>query len=85
MQFQQKATLDHPSGPGRGQRAAAGEAGELTIPADFARQIGLGRSMTYLEAYEWLQAHGSRRRASTFVAAVLALRGDERVQGRELG
>jgi hypothetical protein len=60
------------------------EAGNLAIPTDFARRIGLRTSMTYLEAFEYLRAHGGRGQASMFVAAVLALRSDERVQGREL-
>jgi hypothetical protein len=59
------------------------EAGNLVIPADFSRRIGLRPGTKYIEAYDRLKVHGSRRQASVFVAAVLALRSDERVQGKE--
>ena len=59
------------------------EAGNLVIPADFSKRIGLQPRTRYIEAYDRLKVHGTRRQASVFVAAVLGLRSDERVQGKE--
>jgi hypothetical protein len=60
------------------------DAGNLTLPPDFAQQLGLRWPVTYGRAYARVKRSASRRIAAIFVGAVLALRRDERVQGRDL-
>jgi hypothetical protein len=56
----------------------------LTISAWLMTKLGLESPITYADAYDQIVAANDRRGAGLFVRAVLALRQDERVQGREL-
>jgi hypothetical protein len=57
----------------------------LTLPAEAATRLGLPPATTYTDARAAVARSGDRSRARDFTAAVLRLRRDERVQGRELG
>jgi hypothetical protein len=60
------------------------DAGALVMPVHCASQLGLRSPITYAQAYMRLKRSGSRAAAAIYVGAVLALRRDERVQGRGL-
>lgn len=61
-----------------------GDAGELQIPERDAVALGLATQTCYREALSAVVVSQNRKMARDYVRAVLALRGDERVQGREL-
>jgi len=57
----------------------------LRLKGKFSRQLGLPDDATYGEALNTVLTSGVSGQARKFVAAVLALRRDARVQGQELG
>lgn len=57
----------------------------LPLDAPHVNRLGLPDGTTYGEALNAVLTSGNRGRAGKFVAAVLALRADHRVQGQELG
>jgi hypothetical protein len=64
--------------------AIRGDASALKLPRHFLTQLGLPDGATYATAMKEINVNGTTRKAGKFTAAVLALRHDERVQGREL-
>jgi len=57
---------------------------DLDIPEADAVRLGLNSPMTYGQAYRLVATGGSPAKARDYVRAVLALRRDKRVQGKEL-
>ena len=62
-----------------------GDAGALVLPDEQAERLGLRTPTTYGQAYQGMMQLASPGQAAAFTRAVLALRRDERVQGRDLG
>jgi hypothetical protein len=60
------------------------EVTELVMPEAFAKRLGFPAMVTYGEAHNRIARSGEPVKARDYIRAVLALRRDERVQGREL-
>jgi hypothetical protein len=60
------------------------EVTELVMPEAFAKRLGLPAMVTYGEAHNRVARSGVPVKARDYTRAVLALRRDDRVQGREL-
>jgi hypothetical protein len=60
------------------------EVTELVMPEAFAERLGFPAPVTYGEAHNRVSRSGEPVKARDYTGAVLALRRDERVQGREL-
>lgn len=60
------------------------DAGSLTLPATVAGRLGLAVGTTYAEAVELIGRSGTRKQAHVLTGAILGLRRDERVQGKDL-
>jgi hypothetical protein len=56
----------------------------LTIPEELALAMGVAPPISYGEAFEAVARAGDRAMARDYMHAVLTLRRDDRVQGREL-
>jgi hypothetical protein len=60
------------------------EAGGLPLPAEVAERLGMASKTTYAEARAAIAREGDPFKAHDFTRAVLGLRRDLRIQGREL-
>ena len=56
----------------------------LTLAETGAAKLGLPPGTTYQTAFSHIQASGTTGQGRAFVAAVIALKRDERVQGHDL-
>ena len=87
LQFSEQAATDHSVRPRQHQlllQIAGIQDGHLATINYLAERLGLPAEATYGEALAKVAGSGDRALSRDYTRAVLALRDDERVQGRDL-